>query len=191
MGIRPTLIKIYKPGKPVSYIKGISHYHNNVCRNTFNALNKSTHLLFETHPSKVKGKKNSEDIIYKKAKKRKMKGIYLDKQTKKIRKKLPRYIKRLDGKSKSKRKIYSQWLSDHASNNHKKINKQRHGHKDDYHTFMKLAVRNRNKVWIKTIKKRIRKRSCFILCGDDHVEDLLQRLTKLGYQYKPIKQSYF
>jgi hypothetical protein len=193
---------VYKKGCPVSFIKGISHYNNNICKATMYALKQCRTILYETNPKKMKNKGNSESIVYDYIENMKMEKIYLDRSTKEIRNKLPdlmmgfddEFVKRRERVKKAKEKgekissNRTKWISDrsigYSMRYHKRVSKDN----KSFNKFCDYALTDRNSVWIPIIKKKFRNKKCFLLCGDAHVDDLLERLEKSGYSFVFIPQ---
>lgn len=201
---RTSLIMLYKKGHPVSYIKGISHFNNNMCKASMHVLKKCNMILYETHTRKADGKGNSENIIYDYMDSMDIEKIYLDKTTKHIRKNLPDLIDEFDLNEReyrrrrernkklgieTKRNVNTKsWITDRQLMiDRTRINKK-YSNNDSYQKFKQYAIIDRNNAWFDTIEKSLKTNKCFIVCGNDHVDDIIHRLENKGYRLTFIPQ---
>lgn len=188
---RATLLKITKDGSPVSYIKGVSHNHNNVCSKTIKALKKCSVYLYETKKDYFKGRKNSEDILYKYALRKRLDKKWIDKNTLHLRKDIKRAYNKMgwtQNKSPYKGQL-NEWLSDQDNfiqyKSHLKIMKT----KSHYKKFKNVVVKARNSIWYDLMKTYMYDQSVFLCCGDNHLSDFIRRLEDDGFKVYNVKQS--
>lgn len=198
---RTTLIKITKKGYPTSYIKGVHHNRNNFCNVSLDCLEQCNYVLYETNP-KYAHANNAEDIIYKYVLYLGLRGFHLDKTTRKYRKS-KQFTSSFDHhknntlfcfgrkKKKKKEKVNKmKWISDIDNYTSMLRSEVHHGYKKRYHAYIQNIVVERNKIWMPYILKYLKKKSCFIVCGDGHVDDILLRLLDKGFSTQCVRQGY-
>lgn len=193
-----SLIRVSKEGNPTSYIKGVNHITNNVCRNTMNALYSCTTLLHETGFGRVSGLYSSEDIIEYHSKYRKMKAIHLDDIPREIFEKIYNILDKVCPDRQcpiSQMKTYGvKWVYDVELCDPKQYSSSHIASNDEEANLLNLfdywSLDIRNAMWVDQILDNFEKEPCFISTGMAHVAGIIDFLEKEGYTITYIPQMF-